>query len=849
MAEKIQFDILANDRASAGFRAAGKAASAASDDVLGLARRLDDVGRKNAQARVGLAGDKDALAQLDKLDAKMLTTGRRVISPNIDVHGAAKASAEISAIDAELDHLIAKSGEAEVAVGGESGLSGPNGMGALIGAGVALAPILTTVAVGTGAFGAAAYGSLSPIFKAAQATGGLQANLSKLDPEQRTAAKSLLGLGQQFSAFSADVEPQVMTDFGDATRVASDALTTVAPLAKIAGREFGGLLGQIDTWVQGPRAQQFAGWMEHTIGPDFQMLGHFIGSVADDLPLLLEHLQGAGMGLLETATGAFRLLGDLEKLHLELPLLGAAIGFMVGGPLGALVGAAAGSVSELSALGKKTSEVKTAFVQTSAGAVQVTGAVARFGPAAGTATRNMTDVGNAARNKAAPALVLVGDQAESAKTQVQLLTGALGALNKVLSNQSAEIAWKEGQLAARKAIEGGTAALEGNTQKALANRQQVVSNTQQLVGMIQNEEKTGTSVRKMSGQLESQIRLLQSSGDKSDWVTAQLRLLKKAQDALHSVKVAITVTADGSWAIQQGGGRRVTNGPPEGAARGMFITSGRPGVDDQLILAQRDELIVPPPIVKSGAVDHLRGLIPGFAQGGIVGSIRTGTPSRLGPWEQRDYAATQQLLEAATAKAAAKALTSFTGVGTGGSGVTRWAPVILNALGLLGQSAGNLGPVEHRMAQESGGNPTIVNRTDSNWLAGTPSVGLMQVIGPTFASNAGPFRNVGPFEYGTSVNPLANTYAGLHHALTAYPGRSLSSVMLQPGGYDRGGYLPRGLSLAYNGTGRPERIPDPTKPEPRSGPLVQINGMVVREQADLAILAQKLSFAVTASGF
>jgi SLT domain-containing protein len=110
------------------------------------------------------------------------------------------------------------------------------------------------------------------------------------------------------------------------------------------------------------------------------------------------------------------------------------------------------------------------------------------------------------------------------------------------------------------------------------------------------------------------------------------------------------------------------------------------------------------------------------------------------------------------------------------------------------------------MNQESGGNPTVVNKWDSNWLAGTPSVGLMQVIGPTFAAYAGPFRGVGPFLYGTSVNPLANTYAGLNYAIHRYG--SLAALS-QPGGYDQGGWLNPGWTMAYNGTGRPERVLPP----------------------------------------
>jgi len=138
-----------------------------------------------------------------------------------------------------------------------------------------------------------------------------------------------------------------------------------------------------------------------------------------------------------------------------------------------------------------------------------------------------------------------------------------------------------------------------------------------------------------------------------------------------------------------------------------------------------------------------------------------------------------------------------------GAGVAQWAPVILKALGLLGQPASWLGTVERRMNQESGGNPRAVNLWDSNAKAGYPSTGLMQVIRPTFQRWADQFVDTSPFLYGVSVNPLANTYAGLNYALHNYG--SLSALN-RPGGYDSGGLLMPGATMAVNRTGRPERV-------------------------------------------
>ncbi|MGW7688811.1 hypothetical protein ACWGMA_07945 [Streptomyces asiaticus] len=143
-------------------------------------------------------------------------------------------------------------------------------------------------------------------------------------------------------------------------------------------------------------------------------------------------------------------------------------------------------------------------------------------------------------------------------------------------------------------------------------------------------------------------------------------------------------------------------------------------------------------------------------------------------------------------------------IGKVGKGVQRWTPQVLDALKQLHQPSSYLGITLRRMNQESGGNPLAVNKTDINWQRGHPSVGLLQVIGPTFRAYAGKYRKKGPFLYGTSVDPLANIYSSMRYALANYG--SLPRAYNRAGGYDSGGYLQPGLNLAYNGTGRPEPV-------------------------------------------
>ncbi|MFE2549014.1 peptidoglycan DD-metalloendopeptidase family protein [Streptomyces sp. NPDC059355] len=125
------------------------------------------------------------------------------------------------------------------------------------------------------------------------------------------------------------------------------------------------------------------------------------------------------------------------------------------------------------------------------------------------------------------------------------------------------------------------------------------------------------------------------------------------------------------------------------------------------------------------------------------------------------------------------------GGGKGGASVERWRSVVQHSLALLGQPTSLADTTLRRMDQESGGNPTAVNLWDSNARAGTPSVGLMQVIKPTFDAYAGGMRDVGPKLYGVSADPLANVFSSMRYALSRYG--SLPSAYNRPAVTPRAG--------------------------------------------------------------
>jgi SLT domain-containing protein len=126
---------------------------------------------------------------------------------------------------------------------------------------------------------------------------------------------------------------------------------------------------------------------------------------------------------------------------------------------------------------------------------------------------------------------------------------------------------------------------------------------------------------------------------------------------------------------------------------------------------------------------------------------------------------------------------------------------------MLGLPQSLSGQVLTQIQSESGGNVNAINLSDINARMGDPSRGLLQVIGATFSRYHVP---------GTSMNiydPLANIAAAINYARNVYGSTLMRGGMgLGSGhGYDTGGWLPTGVTLAYNMTGQPERILSPAE--------------------------------------
>ena len=105
--------------------------------------------------------------------------------------------------------------------------------------------------------------------------------------------------------------------------------------------------------------------------------------------------------------------------------------------------------------------------------------------------------------------------------------------------------------------------------------------------------------------------------------------LQKSIDALHGKQVTVHVNGQGQWTLtgpaikaSHGGGSGNLAG---GLARGGLIRYGSgPIADDVPAMLSRGEVVVPANMVQQGAVDHLRGALPGFNRGGQVPGYASG---------------------------------------------------------------------------------------------------------------------------------------------------------------------------------------------------------------------------------
>ena len=142
----------------------------------------------------------------------------------------------------------------------------------------------------------------------------------------------------------------------------------------------------------------------------------------------------------------------------------------------------------------------------------------------------------------------------------------------------------------------------------------------------------------------------------------------------------------------------------------------------------------------------------------------------------------------------------------GGSGVQRWKPYVIQALKANGfdASAYQVAAWMRVIQRESNGNPRAINLWDSNAKAGIPSKGLVQTIEPTFNAFKFPGHN-------DIYNGYDDLLAGIHYMKSIYgSGSSAFARVSGPEGYANGGLITQPIH-ALVGEDGPETILPLTK--------------------------------------
>lgn len=734
--------------------------------------------------------------------------------------------------------------KAEKAASGFSGLAGGGGipgggMGAAIAAGAVLSPVIVTLGFGLTGLAAAAYGIAKPIENAAQKTGGLAANLGKLSPEQRTVATSLLALGKSYDAFQTSLQPEVLGIFNTGLRIAGHLMTDVQPVAAATGKALDQLLGTVDREFQSGNWQNFFGFMAHTAAPDIQLLGQTFTNLLDTLPPVLKGLQPVATEFLDIAAAATKIVDVGANLQSSNTKTAQSENFLqkvtgvlfdaLASPKGiiwalhqtGLVSSDTGnkvaaSTTQWATAAKAADGLRTTTITTAAAtdhlgktAATTSFQVVTYGESLDLAAAHGDHMGKTTDvvvkqmyDAGAAALYDSKVYAQVAHELNVLAAGYIKALTPLENYISANITEANDEKALRAALRASGDTIGYKTQKerdSFSAAQTYISDT------IKQGDAALAAHQGINAQITSiknALPLLESVKGKTAAYKAELDLLKQILDKLRAEKLIsekVVLSGTGTWTILGKNGS-LPGKPIPGAAAGGLVGGGIPGRDSVPIMAMPGELVVPTKMVSSGAVDHLRGSIPGFASGGIVPSY-SGSVGGLPQWTRSNQQATIRLLSTDMAQAMASAfksaVNSFSALGSGGpaSGTVRQEQAYAASLfRFYGWGANQLPPLVALWNGESGWNP----------LARNPSSGAFGI------PQALPPSKMGALAASGNAAAQIRWGEGYIHSVYGTPANAYGTWLSRsPHWYDKGGWLKPGLNLAYNGTGRPEMVLPP----------------------------------------
>lgn len=303
----------------------------------------------------------------------------------------------------------------------------------------------------------------------------------------------------------------------------------------------------------------------------------------------------------------------------------------------------------------------------------------------------------------AGALQYVKDASNQATIQEALLTSAMQAQGNAITSQLI------GDIQQAILAYNGVKTAAANYGNALAQYGPQSSEAKQAQdALTQSIIKSGEAANQTQAQIAAMIAKVLSIPLK---VALQIVMNGEAQ---YSITQAGT-TAQGT--IATGGGQRFFTS----SAGGWYVTGGVPNRDSVPILAMAGELVVPKKHVDAGLVDHLRGHIPGFAAGGLVG-LAGNTAVMSGQAAVAMYGSFRATFETAVVHAMQGALIGAQRAASGGQSV----PAARAPSGNLYDQGGLL-PPGVSIAFNQTGSPELVL---PNAVVQGFTMGLQQLHGP-----------------------------------------------------------------------------------------------------------------------
>lgn len=582
-------------------------------DLDKLKARLADLGRQVADARVNVKGDKEAALALDRMQLKLNTLGRKVASPKISVDGAFKARVEVDALSLSLDKLDRRAGRS---VGGVGGLSGAlSGLAGIIGGGG-----------GTAAQGGA--GAAGTPVGAVTLTAAITAAL----PIIASLGTVAIGAGTGIGAFGALALPTFAKISKGLTTIAADQAkvsaattataksTALAKLAKDWGAMSPAIRGAVKD-VQGFEAE-FGKLAKSFQAPALQIFH-----------TLLDQASKALRPLAQIAVDAAPWINQIAKL-IGSTLVSAlkAIEPMVIPAFKAFVPLLKAIAGLFLSLLRNLADHMDVWVKLAGSVAKVVNGLAWLSRPLINFINWLAIAESATINWLSRSLTDISHWWRNTKTIFDIFI------------DYAKMIWDKIQIFALSALHG-------------------------ILSAFSHIPFIGHYFRTAADDINGTLNRLR--GDSARTASA----IQADFDRLHGKNVSITVNAEGFWAVAKAGGHAGSGptGTKHGAA-GMLVTGGIPGMDSVTIKGMPGELMVPTAMVNAGEVDHLRGRIPGFGAGGVVGAFHGGARG-LGRWLSTDMAATTTIIEKATAAATAAALKAGPPGGFGGGGGGQGGPV------------------------------------------------------------------------------------------------------------------------------------------------------------------------------